>query len=151
MERNKIAYRSDSRWKNYYKELKIRIETDSRDFPSKEEIDRLVSLADRAFGDSQFHQYYIDKNIELRDLWMNHVNARERKKREKEQEKSIKEPEIVIVASDEKYSSIFSILNKIASDSHIETAEDVSIQLTKEGALIFFSNKQETCNPITSI
>jgi hypothetical protein len=133
---NKTAYSHESRWEKLYNELLARVQSKGKKFPTEDEFDALVNITQKAFGNTSFYDYYVDKNIDLRNRWL---KCKKQRDREKNQQKKLRGMEMEIILTPEKSSTVFSIINKIASENNIKSSEIVSIQLDRDSGVIKFN------------
>jgi len=128
----------DSTWKNYCNKINALIEQDNDEFPTEDDINKLVKYTERAFRNSPFMQHAMEKVFEIRRRWVTQDSRR--KRREKERQLQMEEP---VVLSEEITAYLKNVINKIAVDYKIAAADSVKIKISPEEGIITFNGVEE--------
>jgi len=132
----------DTRWNNYCNKILNRIRRENfEDFPTEEEINKLVRYTEKAFDNTPFMQHAMDKVFSIRREWKRKDNRRRRKELLERDIDNDREFEVTIdsMELDDRISKrIKDIVSKIAVDNNIKVADEVIIRMSREGSLIQF-------------
>lgn len=136
----------DSRWDNLCNKTIFRVMQNGEDFPTEDEINKLVKYTESAFNNSPFMSHAMDRVFSIRRRWLNQNNKR--LKKDKEQERNIMEEQIAM--QDEVAASIKDVITKIARENNIAAADAVNIKMSADEGIIIFKEVDKIAKPLTT-
>lgn len=136
---DKRAY-NDSVWHNYCNKLEDRIRRSGEDYPTEEEIDKLLKYTQSAFKNPIWQTPALNRVFDIRRRWRTELQNRKRRERINEENKPMEEK---LNLDTDVAASLFETITKIAQVNNIGTADSVTIKLSKEEGLILFKGASE--------
>ena len=129
-----------SSWKRRYDDLKRRIDDAYnkkclKSLPDLEEIERLVSIAERGFKGTKFYDYVMSKNMKLRNNLISKKRRIIRIREKQKEERRLKKVSLDKGVKD----VIFDIASRYASEYGIRSSDSLSIEMDKGGAILKFN------------